>query len=229
MAVALWPVILGVQIIDRLFIMSTTALKRSDLLNTRATRTRLEDDLDMYKHRRGAPASGRCITANNTPLPGDRLSLEAFELTGDDEIAGYSFQTLGEAHPEPFALLGQLTQKMKWASNRKRLQADAGRLQIADMTVGHLVKICNEKDRQTLAWLRRLVGDAAIALAVQRRTGSRKPYLSAVCRRFGCSNTGFRRFAAANVESNRRKLVGDDAEHPRRANNSGETGCAVDG
>jgi hypothetical protein len=47
----------------------------------------------------------------------------------------------------------------------------------------HLVRICNEKDRQTLDWLRRHVGDAAIAVAAQECSGSGKPYLSAVCRR----------------------------------------------
>lgn len=65
---------------------------------------------------------------------GDRLSLEAFELE-TDEPAGYRFQTLGEADSEPFALLAQLIQKMKRALGIKHLQADAGRLRIADMTV----------------------------------------------------------------------------------------------
>jgi hypothetical protein len=49
----------------------------------------------------------------------------------------------------------------------------------------HLVRVYNEKDRQTLAWLRRHVGDAAIASAVKRCAGSGKPYLSAVCRQLG--------------------------------------------
>jgi hypothetical protein len=47
----------------------------------------------------------------------------------------------------------------------------------------HLVRVYNEKDRQTLAWLRRHVGDAAIANAVAQCVGSGKPYLSTVCRR----------------------------------------------
>lgn len=68
-------------------------------------------------------------------LLGDQLSLDAFELVGDDEAAGYRFQILGSADSEPFALLGQLIQKMKRALSMKHLQADAGRLQIADMTV----------------------------------------------------------------------------------------------
>jgi hypothetical protein len=49
----------------------------------------------------------------------------------------------------------------------------------------HLVRVYNEKDRRTLEWLRRHVGDAAIAAAVERCSGPGKPYLSAVCRRLG--------------------------------------------
>jgi hypothetical protein len=51
----------------------------------------------------------------------------------------------------------------------------------------HLVRVYNEKDRQTLEWLRQHVGDAAIASAVERctRAGAGKPYVSAVCRRLG--------------------------------------------
>lgn len=49
----------------------------------------------------------------------------------------------------------------------------------------HLVRVHNENDRQTLEWLRRHIGDAAIAAAVQRCQGSGKPYLSTVCRQLG--------------------------------------------
>jgi hypothetical protein len=49
----------------------------------------------------------------------------------------------------------------------------------------HLVRVYNEKDRQTLEWLRRHVGDAAISSAVERCAGPGKPYLSTVCRRLG--------------------------------------------
>ena len=68
-------------------------------------------------------------------LLGDQLSLEAFELAGDDEPAGYRFQILGEAESEPFALLGQLVQKMKRALSMKHLEVDAGRLLIANTIV----------------------------------------------------------------------------------------------
>ncbi|OLL29214.1 hypothetical protein BTH42_23455 [Burkholderia sp. SRS-W-2-2016] len=49
----------------------------------------------------------------------------------------------------------------------------------------HLVRVYNEKDRRTLEWLRRYVGDAALASAIARCAGPGKPYLSAVCRRLG--------------------------------------------
>ena len=48
----------------------------------------------------------------------------------------------------------------------------------------HLVRVQNERDRRTLAWLREKVGDAAIVAAAQRY-GPSKPYLSAVCRTLG--------------------------------------------
>ena len=48
-----------------------------------------------------------------------------------------------------------------------------------------------EQDRQTLEWLRRHVGDAAIAAAVERCAGSGKPYLSSVCRQLGVKTPGF--------------------------------------
>jgi len=54
---------------------------------------------------------------------------------GADEAAGYRFQILGKPDSDPFALLGQLVQKMKRALNMKHLQANAGRLQIMDMIV----------------------------------------------------------------------------------------------
>ena len=55
----------------------------------------------------------------------------------------------------------------------------------------HLIRICNEEDRRTLDWLRKHVGDAAIALAVERYAGSGKPYLSAVCRHLGVQTPDF--------------------------------------
>ncbi|WP_321939711.1 hypothetical protein [Paraburkholderia sp. J8-2] len=49
----------------------------------------------------------------------------------------------------------------------------------------HLVRVHNENDRQMLEWLRRHIGDTAIAAAVRRCEGTGKPYLSAVCRQLG--------------------------------------------
>jgi hypothetical protein len=49
----------------------------------------------------------------------------------------------------------------------------------------HLVRICSEKDRRVLGWLRQRVGDAAITRAAEECGGDAKPYLSAVCRRLG--------------------------------------------
>jgi hypothetical protein len=48
----------------------------------------------------------------------------------------------------------------------------------------HLVRVYNEKDRRTLEWLRKHVGDATIAAAVKRCAGG-KPFLSLVCRQIG--------------------------------------------
>lgn len=46
----------------------------------------------------------------------------------------------------------------------------------------HLVRVRNEQDRQALEWLRRNIGDAAVAAAIQRCGNPGNPYLSAVCR-----------------------------------------------
>ena len=55
----------------------------------------------------------------------------------------------------------------------------------------HLVRVYNEKDRRTLEWLRRHVGDAAIAIAAEQCAKSGKPYLSAVCRHMGVKAPAF--------------------------------------
>ena len=55
----------------------------------------------------------------------------------------------------------------------------------------HLVRVQNERDRCTLAWLRAQVGDAAIAQAAQQCGGAAKPYLSAVCRTLGVTAPRF--------------------------------------
>jgi hypothetical protein len=55
----------------------------------------------------------------------------------------------------------------------------------------HLVRVQNERDRRTLAWLRERVGAAAIVAAAQRYVGPSKPYLSAVCRTLGITAPRF--------------------------------------
>ncbi|MDR5826033.1 hypothetical protein QCE64_36790 [Caballeronia sp. LZ043] len=57
----------------------------------------------------------------------------------------------------------------------------------------HLVRVYNESDRQTLEWLRRTVGDAAIEDAAAKCDTHSKPYLSAVCRALGLKAPQFPR------------------------------------
>jgi hypothetical protein len=57
----------------------------------------------------------------------------------------------------------------------------------------HLIRILNDADRQTLAWLRTHLGDARVADAARQLTAQRepiagapaKPYISAICRYLG--------------------------------------------
>jgi hypothetical protein len=55
----------------------------------------------------------------------------------------------------------------------------------------HLVRVQNERDRRTLAWLWAQVGDAAIAEAARQCDGAAKPYLSSVCRTLGVTPPRF--------------------------------------
>jgi hypothetical protein len=55
----------------------------------------------------------------------------------------------------------------------------------------HLVRVQNERDRRTLAWLRALVGDPAIAEAARSLAAPSKPYLSTVCRLLGVTAPPF--------------------------------------
>lgn len=55
----------------------------------------------------------------------------------------------------------------------------------------HLVRVQNERDRRTLAWLRALVGDPAIAEAARSLAAPSKPYLSAICRLLGVTAPPF--------------------------------------
>jgi hypothetical protein len=82
-------------------------------------------------------------------LLGDQLSLEAFELAGDDESAGYRFQILGDPESEPFTLLAQLVQKMRRALATKHLVGDAGGLQVAETMVRGRIE-CNGSEHASL-------------------------------------------------------------------------------
>jgi hypothetical protein len=48
-----------------------------------------------------------------------------------------------------------------------------------------LVRILNDSDCETLAWLCKRVGDVRVAAAALHLGGNDKPYLSAVCRYLG--------------------------------------------
>lgn len=48
-----------------------------------------------------------------------------------------------------------------------------------------LIRIENEYDRQTVAWLRNCLGDQALCEVVMRMEGRGRPYASEVCRALG--------------------------------------------
>ncbi|WP_038785709.1 hypothetical protein [Burkholderia pseudomallei] len=72
----------------------------------------------------------------------------------------------------------------------------------------HLVRILNDDDRQTLAWLRTHVGDARVVGAARRLIAQReqstggwaKPYISAVCRYLGVWPPAPRRSTRADAD-----------------------------
>jgi hypothetical protein len=74
----------------------------------------------------------------------------------------------------------------------------------------HLIRILNDDDRQTLAWLRTHVGDARVASAARQLIEQReqstgawtKPYISAVCRYLGVRPPASRR--ATHTDANDR-------------------------
>ncbi|MFL9990367.1 hypothetical protein PQR34_18315 [Paraburkholderia sediminicola] len=51
--------------------------------------------------------------------------------------------------------------------------------------MNQLIRILNDGDRETLAWLRKHVGDVRVATAARHLGGNGKPYVSAVCRYLG--------------------------------------------
>jgi hypothetical protein len=51
--------------------------------------------------------------------------------------------------------------------------------------MNQLIRILNDGDRETLAWLRKHVGDVRVAAAARLLGSNGKPYVSAVCRYLG--------------------------------------------
>jgi hypothetical protein len=76
------------------------------------------------------------------------------------------------------------------------------------VSMEHLIRILNDNDRQTLAWLRTHVGDARVADAARRLIAQReqsagswaKPYISAVCRYLGVWPPTSRRSICADAD-----------------------------
>jgi hypothetical protein len=72
----------------------------------------------------------------------------------------------------------------------------------------HLIRILNDDDRQTLAWLRAHVGDARVSGAARQLAARQeqlagvltKPYVSAVCRYLGAWPPAPRRSTYADVD-----------------------------
>ncbi len=60
-----------------------------------------------------------------------------------------------------------------------------------------LIRIENEYDRQTVAWLRERLGEQALSEVVLRMQGRDKPYASAVCRALGLAPPPRRRGSGA--------------------------------
>ncbi|WP_031358042.1 DUF7713 domain-containing protein [Caballeronia sordidicola] len=70
-----------------------------------------------------------------TLLFGDKLSLESFESTSDDEPSGYRFQIIGDPLADQFVLLGMLIEKMRRSLAVIHIRDTDLGLQIIDDTV----------------------------------------------------------------------------------------------
>ena len=60
-----------------------------------------------------------------------------------------------------------------------------------------LIRIENEYDRQTVAWLRNRLGDQALCEVVMRMEGHGRPYVSEVCRTLGVTRPPYQRVSRA--------------------------------
>jgi hypothetical protein len=70
-----------------------------------------------------------------TLLFGDKLSLESFESTSEEEPSGYRFQTIGDPLEDQFVLLGKLIEKMRRSLAVIHTRVTDLGLQIIDDTV----------------------------------------------------------------------------------------------
>jgi hypothetical protein len=68
-------------------------------------------------------------------LFGDKLSLEAFDSTSEEEPSGYRFQIIGDPLSDQFVLLGKLIEKMRRLLAVVHVREGDLGLQIADETV----------------------------------------------------------------------------------------------
>jgi len=60
-----------------------------------------------------------------------------------------------------------------------------------------LIRIENEYDRQTVAWLRNRLGDQALCEVVMRMEGHGRPYVSEVCRTLDVTRPPYQRASRA--------------------------------
>ena len=68
-------------------------------------------------------------------LFGDKLSLEAFDLTSEEEPSGYRFQIIGDPQSDQFVLLGKLIEKTRRLLAVVHVRDSDLGLQIVDETV----------------------------------------------------------------------------------------------
>jgi hypothetical protein len=86
-------------------------------------------------------------------LFGDKLSLEAFDSTSEEEPSGYRFQIIGDPLSDQFVLLGKLIEKMRRLLAIVHVRDGDLGLQIADETVG-FVAIRRSGNLAQSKWLR---------------------------------------------------------------------------
>lgn len=81
-----------------------------------------------------------------TLLFGDKLSLESFESTSDEEPSGYRFQIIGDPLADQFVLLGKLIEKMRRSLAVIHIRDTDLGLQIIDDTVRGRIELDGSDD-----------------------------------------------------------------------------------